>query len=108
VRFVTDAADSPHLSFPNIRGEVYLGFAETDDIIAPTVPAQLLALLKQHGIATEIAFHPHVKHGYPFPERPVYDRAAAEKDWKSIFAMLERQCPGRPAQARGSAPDQRR
>ncbi len=95
VRFVIDAADSPHLSFDRIRGEVYCGFCERDPIIPPSVPERLIALFKQHAIDAQVVFHPNVEHGYPFPNRKIYDRPTAEKEWAQIFAMFERQI-GRP------------
>jgi carboxymethylenebutenolidase len=35
--------------------------------------------------------HAGANHGYSLPDRDVYDRNAAETDWREIFAMFERQ-----------------
>ena len=45
VDMVTDAPDSPHLGIPNVKGELYVGFAEHDPAVAPhVVPALKSAL----------------------------------------------------------------
>jgi carboxymethylenebutenolidase len=88
--FVTERPDSPHFSFPRIRAELYCAFAERDDIIPPTVPRGLAAELKALPIQSELISHPGVRHPYAFPDRAVYDRAAAEADWAKIFALFAR------------------
>ena len=35
--------------------------------------------------------HPAAHHGYALPDRDVFDKTAANRDWEHIFAMYRRQ-----------------
>ena len=35
--------------------------------------------------------HPGAEHGYALPDRDIYDKRAANRDWELIFAMFRRQ-----------------
>ena len=37
--------------------------------------------------------HQGTLHGYALPDRDIYAKAAAERDWELIFAMYHRQIP---------------
>jgi carboxymethylenebutenolidase len=88
--FLRDGADSPHLSFAKAKAEFYCAFAENDDIVPDSVPRELAAFLAASPIAHHLVIHPGARHPYAFPDRTVYDRAAAEADWDHIFALFER------------------
>ena len=91
-RLVTDAADSAHRLAPLMRGEVYCGYGERDSFAAPEVLAALeQALGGRSDVTYRFNLHAGVNHGYALPDRDVHDRAAAEADWREIFAMLGRQ-----------------
>lgn len=91
VRHVTDKEDSPHLLTPKFRGELYCGFAEDD----PHVPLEevdaLAEALKSCQVKHQLEVHPGTEHGYSFPERELYVKEAAERNWERIFAMFRRQ-----------------
>jgi carboxymethylenebutenolidase len=90
-RLVSDNPDSPHLMAEKFRGEIYCGFAEHDPYVPPDVVIKLDGLLANRpGLTYRSVVHPGVRHGYSIPDRDVYDRAAAEKDWAEIFAMYSR------------------
>jgi carboxymethylenebutenolidase len=88
--FISDRADSTHLSFARAKAEFYCAFAELDDIVPDNVPRELAAFLKASPIAHRLVTHRGTRHPYAFPDRAVYDRAAAEADWADIFDMFER------------------
>lgn len=90
VGFIKDTPDSPHLSLGQLRGPVYCGFAENDHIIPAADVERLRAIFGENGVAAEIVVHPRARHGYCFPNRDVYDRDAAERDWTAITAMFRR------------------
>lgn len=92
-RFVTTAADSPHIVLPRIRGEIYVGHAEHDHHITPAEQQEFNTLLKKCPVVSEIETHPGTEHGYAFPGRVVYNQRAAERSWERIFTMFERQLP---------------
>lgn len=90
VGFVRDAPDSPHLALGNLRGPVYSAFAEDDHIIPASDVERLRELFREHAVSSEIVVHSRARHGYCFPNRDVYDRDAAERDWATIGAMFRR------------------
>lgn len=87
--FVADEPMSAHRTLDRIK-EVYCAFAEHDDIISPDTPRELASLLKASPVESELVIHPGARHPYAFPDRLVYDAAAAESDWRKIFAMFAR------------------
>jgi carboxymethylenebutenolidase len=88
--FINDRADSPHLSFAKAKAELYCAFAEHDDIVPDSVPRDLAAFLDASPIPHRFVTHRGTRHPYAFPDRTVYDRAAAEADWEHIFALFAR------------------
>ena len=90
-RLMTDAPLSPHKLGDKCRGEIYVGYGEHDDLTGPPVRA---AIERAYGRRPDIRYraivHQDAHHGYALPDRDVYDKAAAERDWEHIFPMLER------------------
>jgi carboxymethylenebutenolidase len=89
--FVTSDADSPHLAFPRIRGELYFSFAGDDEILPAANIDILRAAISRASAAAHIVVHAGVRHGYAFSNRAAYEPVAAEADWSAILAMFERQ-----------------
>lgn len=99
---VSDAPDSAHRMAHLMRGEVYCGHAEHDRFSAPELLAALDAALGGRAdLVYRSNFHKGAHHGYSLPDRDVHDAAAAEADWREIFAMFSRQLS--PPRGRGSA-----
>ncbi|ODT57767.1 MAG: hydrolase [Phenylobacterium sp. SCN 69-14] len=87
---VTDKDDSPHLAARKAGGELYFGCAEIDRW-APAETVEALAVsLKADGIKAEVEVYPGVQHGFVFPERAAYDKAAAEQHWARLNALFRR------------------
>ncbi len=87
---VTDEADSPHLLADRIKGELYLGFAETDHQVPENVIPDLSAALDKNGVAYNVDVYPGTHHGFCFPTRSVYKEDAAEIVWGKVFDMFKR------------------
>lgn len=87
---VTDKPDSPHLLANRIKGELYLGFAETDPQVPSNVFPDLTAELDKYGISYRLDVYPGTHHGFCFPERSVYKKDAAEQVWEIVFDLFER------------------
>ena len=72
------------------RGELYFACAEFDDY----APGQMVDGLEQHlttiGANARVERYPGVHHGFAFPQRPVYDKPAAERHWERLFALFAR------------------
>jgi carboxymethylenebutenolidase len=91
-RIVSDKADSPHRAVGNMRGEVYCGFAEHDDLAPPSTIEMLGQLFVGcRDVKYRAIVHPGTVHGYSLPDRDIFNKAAANRDWENIFAMLKRQ-----------------
>jgi carboxymethylenebutenolidase len=89
-RLVWDGADSPHRQIARLKGEIYFAFAANDE----TCPDAHKSLIEQT-IATNSVHgrteHYAALHGWTFPERWCYDRAAAEHAFAQVLALLDRQ-----------------
>ncbi len=92
---VTDDDDSPHLSAMKGAGELYCGLAEKDR------HAQMPTIKALHETAWNLQYrhelHKGAHHGYALPDRDVFDKHAANRDWELIFAMFRRQIPLSPS-----------
>jgi carboxymethylenebutenolidase len=89
VRLKTDASDSPHLAMraaPN--AEFYVAWAEIDHY----APLEELGPFRHalDGVNAEVELYTGAEHGFAFPERPAYDRAAAEHHWQKLLALYAR------------------
>ena len=90
VKIVTDQPDSSHLLVPQIKGELFYAFAETDPSVPEDVIPTLTAALEKAGVKHRIKVFPATQHGYCFPERQVYAPAAAEQTWTMLFDLWDR------------------
>ena len=91
VRLCTDAPDSPHLDADKIRGEMYIGCAETDDWAPPEMVEALDAHMQSTGVKDRIEWYPNTQHGFGFPQRDAkYHKASAERHYERLFAMFDR------------------
>ena len=89
---VSDAPDSPHLLIGKMRGEIYCGFGERDRFTPPPVVETLAKLMKGNAaVRYRGNVHAGANHGYALPDRDVFDKPAANRDWEYIFAMYRRQ-----------------
>ncbi|HEY2661390.1 MAG TPA: dienelactone hydrolase family protein [Caulobacteraceae bacterium] len=90
VRLITDQPDSPHLAARQSKAEIYVGWAEIDHYAPLDMLAPLRNSLAEGGVRAEVELYPSVEHGFAFPQRPAYDRDAAERHWERLFALFER------------------
>lgn len=92
-RLMTDSADSPHLSARLARAELYIGWAGIDPFAPLEQMAPFTAALQAAGVNARVELYPDVWHGFAFPERLVYDAAAAERHWQRLFELFGRTLP---------------
>jgi carboxymethylenebutenolidase len=89
---VTDAPLSPHRLADKCRGEIYCGFGEHDDLTGPGIRNALeQAYGGREGLRYRAIVHQGAHHGYALPDRDVYDKHRANRDWELIFALFHRQ-----------------
>jgi carboxymethylenebutenolidase len=87
---VTDEANSPHLAARATKAELYFGCAETDRWAPLATVEALRAAVKDEGERVEVELYPGVEHGFAFPQRAAYDKAAAERHWERLCALYRR------------------
>ena len=90
VRLFGDAPDSPHLTADKIKGELYFACAEHDMYAPPAMIEGLAAHLLAAGVNHRIEWYPDTHHGFAFPQRPAYDKPAAERHWERLHALFRR------------------
>lgn len=90
VGIITDQPDSPHLKAASITAECYLAFAETDGHVPDQIVADLPGILQAAGVTHRVETYPGTGHGFAFPQRDAYVKAAAERHWERMFALFER------------------
>ncbi len=90
VRLVADAPDSPHRIAAQAKAELYFACAQTDHWAPPEMVEALARALADAGVDAEVELYPGVEHGFAFPGRAAYDRAAAERHWERLFALFGR------------------
>ena len=87
---VSEAEESPHRSFAKMRGEIYIACAEYDDLAPPAMVKELQGGFDASGVRGELEIYPGVHHGFAFPQRPCYDRPAAERHWERLLSLYRR------------------
>jgi carboxymethylenebutenolidase len=88
---VTSESDSPHVSALKAQGEVYCGFGEKDRHTPPATVEVLERAFAADRIRYRYEVHKGADHGYALPDRDVFDKQSANRDWEVIFAMFRRQ-----------------
>jgi carboxymethylenebutenolidase len=89
-KLVTDDDNSPHVTAQQAKAELYVACAENDHYVpAETVMALRLAL-QVSGMNAEVELYPGTEHGFAFPGRAAYNKAAAERHWERLFALFGR------------------
>lgn len=89
-RLVTDKPDSPHRVAPRAAAELYLACAEHDEYAPLDMVAAMRAALAASDVEAEVELYPGVGHGFAFPKRSTYDKAAAERHWERLLALFDR------------------
>jgi carboxymethylenebutenolidase len=87
---VTDGDDSPHRSAGTIAAEVYLGYADNDRSMTSDQIAEVERALDAAGVRYRSEVYRGAAHGYTMADTPAYDKAAAERHYTELFALLER------------------
>ncbi len=90
VRIMTEAEDSPHLKFAQVKGAMYLAFASDDPWVPPDILDALPPALDAAGADYRVEIYDDTQHGFAFPTRAVYVKAAAERHWQRMLALFDR------------------
>jgi carboxymethylenebutenolidase len=74
-----------------MRGEIYCGFAENDQYAPLPMVAEWNELMTSSPAKYRYEIHKGAEHGYALPDRDLFQKAGAERDWELIFPMYRRQ-----------------
>jgi carboxymethylenebutenolidase len=88
VALVSDRPDSPHLAPQRTDARLYFGCAENDPYAPREMIDRLRAEIAAKGGNAEVEIYPGAGHGFAFPSRPAYDKAAAERHWERLFTLF--------------------
>jgi carboxymethylenebutenolidase len=87
-RLASDAPTSPHLLAPKMKARVYVGGAIEDASFPDDMKARLEEALTEAGVEHRVETY-QAKHGWVLRDTPVYDEAAAERHWQTLFELLD-------------------
>jgi carboxymethylenebutenolidase len=87
-RLANDDPDSPHRLAPKMKARIYVAAAIEDQSFPDEMKARLEKALTDAGVDHRIETYP-AKHGWVFPDFPVYDAAASERHWQSMLALFD-------------------
>jgi carboxymethylenebutenolidase len=87
-RLAADDPDSPHRLAPRMRARIYVAGAIEDQSFPDDMKQRLEKALTDAGVDHKIETYP-AKHGWVFPDFPVYDAAAAQRHWQTLLALLD-------------------
>ncbi len=85
----TDDPNSPHLLAPKMKAKVYVGGADKDNGFPPEQKERLEKALKDAGVDARVEIYDGAMHGYTMPDLSVYNRDAAERHWREMFALFD-------------------
>jgi carboxymethylenebutenolidase len=85
---VSDRPDSPHLAAQRTGARLYFACAETDQYAPPEIISRLRSELDDRGGNAEVEIYPGTQHGFAFPQRPAYNKPAAERHWERLFTLF--------------------
>jgi carboxymethylenebutenolidase len=87
-RLADDSPDSPHRLAPKMKARIYVAGAIEDQSFPDDMKARLEKSLTDAGVDHKIETYA-AKHGWVFPDFPVYDAAASERHWQTMLALFD-------------------
>ena len=90
VDIITDQPDSPHLLANDLKGEIYLAFAEKDIWVSNDHLKKIKGLFSKINATSTFEIYPETDHGFAFPKRNTYVKSAAEKHWDELIKLFDR------------------
>ncbi len=87
----TDEEDSPHLLAPRMKAGFLIAIAENDDERRPEEKGRLREAFHTAGVEAEIEVYAGTLHGWCPPDSAVYNEAQAQRAWKRLLALFERE-----------------
>jgi carboxymethylenebutenolidase len=82
-------ADSPHKNAPKIQAKLYFAIADNDPSCTPEHQGALISALAGAHIDFTVDHFADCTHGFALPDFPMYDQAAAERQWARVLELFE-------------------
>jgi carboxymethylenebutenolidase len=92
----TDDPDSPHLLAPRIKASVYVAGAVEDASFPDSQKRLLTDALANAKVDHVVETYDGAKHGWVPTDSVVYDRAASDRHYQTLLALLERKLKNAP------------
>ncbi|MHA6804405.1 dienelactone hydrolase family protein [Salinifilum ghardaiensis] len=86
----TEDPDSPHLLADRITAELYFGHADNDHALPPEQVERLSTALTDAGVRFRAEVYEGAAHGYTQADTASYDEDAAERHWRELLDLLDR------------------
>jgi carboxymethylenebutenolidase len=87
-RLANDDPDSPHRLASKMKARIYVAGAIEDQSFPDDMKARLEKALTEAGVDHRIETY-QARHGWVFPDFPVYDAAAADRHWQTMLALFD-------------------
>jgi carboxymethylenebutenolidase len=87
---VTDSPDSPHLAVGNITAELYFAHAGEDDHMTSEHITQFDKALAAAGVRHRTEVYEGARHGFTQADTSAHDPDAAERHYRELLALLDR------------------
>ena len=71
-----------------------MAFAEEDPYVSQEAVDALPGVMQAAGVNHRLEIYPGTEHGFAFPERPAYNKAAAERHWERMLELFQRRLKG--------------
>lgn len=88
-QLVTEEDDSPHVTCRGLKARLYFAAAEVDRWAPLPMVDELSKALECPNV--EVELYPGTEHGFAFPQRAMYNKAAAEKHWQRLAELFRAQ-----------------
>lgn len=88
-QLVTEEDDSPHVTCRGLKARLYIAAAEVDRWAPLPMVDELAKALACPTV--EVELYPGTEHGFAFPKRAMYNKAAAEKHWQRLAELFRAQ-----------------
>lgn len=94
---VTDKPDSPHLLIPEMKSQMYIAIAASDDAKQPDAKTILKSSFAAARLPAQVQVYDGTFHGWTVPDMPrqrdgtaTYNRAEAERAFTNLLALYKR------------------
>ena len=87
-RLVSPEPDSPHTVIPQIKAQMYFGFAIEDRTMPPEAVDKLKAALDAAGVQYGSEVYEGARHGWCVKDHNVYNEPQAERAWANMLRLF--------------------